>query len=184
MAALHLSEQPVEKQIELFKEYQHQESHRFEVGNDQSHTHFQTVVRFLAGLGKFTNYSTSSTRSIVALDSDDYSSLVPSPLAAVRQKLGWEGLGTSLDSSRKLWISLDGLQWMFEARFCNVIDGIEGSVVGVHLYMSGGIVTSFESFVLGYCVSHSNCPWEIDLGLCCIGDEGVAMLVRGAMEGS
>ena len=35
---------------------------------------------------------------------------------------------------------------------------------------------------MGYCVSHSNCTWRIDLKVCNIGDEGVEMLVRGAVE--
>ena len=55
------------------------------------------------------------------------------------------------------------------------------SVAAVSL--SYGTVTSFDCFVLGYCVSHSNCPWEINLCRCGIGDEGVEMLVRGAVEG-
>ena len=43
-------------------------------------------------------------------------------------------------------------------------------------------MTHFDYFVLGYCVSHSNCAWNINLGICDIGDEEVEMLVRGAME--
>ena len=44
-------------------------------------------------------------------------------------------------------------------------------------------LTPFDCFVLGYCVSHSNCTWKIDLELGGhIGDEGVEMLVRGAVE--
>ena len=41
-------------------------------------------------------------------------------------------------------------------------------------------MTPFDCFVLGYCVSHSNCTWKIALHD--IGDEGVEMLVRGAVE--
>ena len=168
MAALHLSEQPVREQIELFDGYPQLAASRFSFtrsfrdgndlqqrGNDQSHPRFQTVLRFLAGLGKFTHYPTSSIRSLMANVNPRF-------------------------SSRKLKISLDGLHWMFEARCSNVCEAIGISVVDVHL---AGRVTSFDTFVLGYCVSHSNCPWEVDLDECGIGDEGVAMLVRGAMEG-
>ena len=159
LAALYLSKQPVEKQIECFKEYQRQqsaESHRLlRNSDDLPHTYFQTVLRFLAGLGKFTNYSISSIRSLLT-DSDPEI------------------------SSSELRISLDGLHWMFEARCSNVCEALGMSVVNVSL---PGRITSFDCFVLGYCVSHSNCPWEVDLGGCGIGNEEVTMLVRGAMEG-
>ena len=151
MAALYLSEQPVEKQIELFKEYQ--KSALLRSGNDQSYAHFQTVLRFLAGIGKFNDYPTASIRSLL----DD----------------GFLGFS-------KLWISLDGVHWMFEAACSNVREAIAMSIVGVKLL--GMTVTLFDSFVLGYCVSHSNCPFEVHLRTCGIGDETVAMLVRGAME--
>ena len=163
LAALHLSEQPVEKQIELFKKYlkpQLGESPRFLYGfrnsDDQSHTHFRTVVRFLAGLGMFTDYPVSSIRSL----------------------LTYPVIGRI---SSVLMIPLDGLHWMFEARCSNVCEALGVSLVSVHII--GGTVTSFDCFVLGYCVSHSNCIWEVKLGGCGIGDEGVTMLVRGAMEG-
>ena len=157
LAALHLSEQPAEEQIKLFKKYQLNTPLFFSHSNDQSHTHFRTVLRFLAGLGKFTDYPVSSIRS-----------LLTDP-----------GRGIS---SRDLMISLDGLHWMFEARCSNVREALGMSVVGVHPPV-GSTVTSFDCFVLGYCVSHSNCPWEVYLEWCGIGDEEVTMLVRGAMEG-
>ena len=156
LAGLHLSEQPAEEQIKLFKKYQLNTPLFFSHSNDQSHAHFRTVLRFLAGLGKFTDYPVSSIRSLLT---------DPGP-----------GI-----SSSDLEISLDGLHWMFEARCSNVCEALGMSVVGVH--PAGSTITSFDCFVLGYCVSHSNCPWEVDLGLYGIGDEGVTMLVRGAMEG-
>ena len=160
MAALHLSDQSVEKQIELFKNYQLPQPVFYDLsrnGSDQSHSHFRTVLQFLAGLGKFTGFPTSSITSLL----DD-----PNP-----------GI-----SSSDLVISLDGLHWMFEASCSSssVCEAIGMSVVVVYL---PGIVTSFDCFVLGYCVSHSNCSWEVNLGVCGFGDEGVAMLVRGGMEG-
>ena len=162
LAALHLSEQPIEEQMKLFKKYQKQqsESHRLlswsQDSIDQSHTHFRTVLRFLAGLGKFTDYPISSIRSLLT---DPYRGI----------------------SSSDLMISLDGLHWMFEARCSNVREALGMSVVGVHLGVR--TVTSFDCFVLGYCVSHTNCPWKVTFFSCDIGDEGVTMLVRGTMEG-
>ena len=146
MAALYMSEQPVKKQIELFKKY---------IVAAGSYDRFQTMLRFLAGLRKFTDYPISSIRSLLAV-----------PF-----------LG---ENSSKLWISLDGAHWMFEATCRNVCEAIGMSTVGVGPPYR---VSSFDCFVLGYCVSHTNCPWEVELGGCGIGDEGLAMLVRGAMEG-
>ena len=143
MAALYMSEQPVEKQIELFLKY------RVEA---RSYGRFRTMLRFLAGLRKFTDYPISSIRSLL----DVY---------------------FCGENSTKLLISLDGVHWMFEATCRNVCEAIGMSTVGVRRLYS---VSSFDCFVLGYCVSHTNCPWEVELN---IGDEGLAMLVRGAMEG-
>ena len=156
MAALYLSEQPVEKQIKHFQKYsQDAAKSKFNVlATHRSYTRFQIMLRFLAGVGKFTDYPTSSIRSLLA-----------NPTAGV----GSSGLS----------IALDGLHWMFEARCSNVCEALGMSVVHVQLYR----ITSFECFVLGYCVSHSNCPWELQLSFCGIGDEGVMMLARGAMEG-
>ena len=160
MAALHLSEKPVWKQIELFKNYQLQQPGLFDLprnDSDQSHSHFRTVFRFLAGLGKFSGFPTASIRSLLA---------DPDPRI----------------SSSKLGISLECLHWMFEARCSSsVCEAIGMSVVRVDLTYR--TVTSFDCFELGYCVSHSNCPWEVNLVGCDIGDEGAAMLVRGGMEG-
>ena len=162
LAALHLSVQPVKKQMELFKMYQKQlsESHRLlswsRDSNDHSHTHFRTVLRFLAGLGKFIDYPISSIRS-----------LLTDPGPAI--------------SSSDLRISLDGLHWMFEARCSNVCEALGMLVVSV--VSVGRTINSFNGFVLGYCVAYTNCPWKVILGRCGVGDEGVTMLVRGAMEG-
>ena len=138
MAALYLSEQPVTEQIELFRSRK---------------DHFLTVLRFLAGLTKFTGFkSNTSIRSFL-------------------------GDGRTGD---RLFITPVGLHRMFEARGSTVCEAIGMSRVTT--YLSYFRVTSFDSFVLGYCVSHNNSPWVVDLSRCRIGDEGVAMLVRGAME--
>ena len=39
----------------------------------------------------------------------------------------------------------------------------------------------FDCFVLGYCVSHSNCAWRINLAHH-VGEEGIEMLTQGAVE--
>ena len=161
MAALHLSEQPVEKQIELFQKYvQSPPTHCVLCRDcdDKSNSHFQIVLRFLAGLRKFAGYSISSIKSLLR-----------------------DNERPSYNSSSTLQITLDGLHWIFEAQeTSHVCEAIGMSVANVGLRRT---VTSFDCFVLGYCVSHSNCPWEIYLYDCGIGDEEVEMLVRGAVEG-
>ncbi len=43
-------------------------------------------------------------------------------------------------------------------------------------------MTVFDCYVLGYCITHSNCTWDIRLSSCCIGDDEVEGLVQGALE--
>ena len=90
-------------------------------------------------------------------------------------------------------VTFDNLRWLFEAQLDkNVTATLLGSSV-IQLHRRWTRVTPFDWFVLGYCVSHSNCNWKIDCyekiwgisGFVMplhIGDEGVEMLVRGAME--
>ena len=78
-------------------------------------------------------------------------------------------------------VTFNTLHWLFEAQANDVIAKLLGSS-DIQLDRQGGVVTPFDCFVLGYCVSHSNCKRSIDLHYYYIGDEGVEMLVRGAVE--
>ena len=148
MAAFHLSEQPVERQIEHFQEYGSKVHNRLLYG------HFQITLQFLAGLGKFVGYPADRIRSIVS----------------------------NSEFSSELQITLDGLHWIFEAQGSrSVFNAIGISVISPLLHFRR--LSAFNCFVLGYCVSHSDCPWKIDLEDCGIGDEGVEMFVRGTLEG-
>ena len=138
LAAFHLSQQPVEKQIEHYQEY-------ITGGNKQMTSRFQMVLRFLSGVRKFSGYAK-------------------------------EMLNTLCEK-----ITFDTLHWMFEAQDNNVFAELLG-LSDFELSVRWDVVTPFDCFVLGYCVSHSNCFWMIDLWDCHIGDEGVEMLVRGAVE--
>ena len=75
-------------------------------------------------------------------------------------------------------VTFDTLHWLFEARDSDVIANVLGSS-DIQPPNNFGRVTPFDCFVLGYCVSHSNCTWKISCG---IGDEGVELLMRGAVE--
>ena len=148
MAAFHLSEQPVERQVEHFQEY------GFKVRNRLLYGHFQITLQFLAGLRKFAGYPSDRIRSIIS----------------------------NSEFSSELQITLDGLHWIFESQSSrSVCEAIGVTAISpVLLYRK---LSVFSCFVLGYCVSHSDCPWNIDLEDCGIGDGGVEMLVRGTLEG-
>ena len=163
LAAFHLSQQPVEKQIEHFREYKQQRRRQ----KQQQQHHFHMVLRFLSGLRKFSGYSSEVLNTLYVEksigDSTSDGESGDDPASAVGR------------------ITFDTLHWLFEAQDNNVITKLLGSS-DIQLKQRYSQVTPFDSFVLGYCVSHSNCTWRIDLKFCHIGDEGVEMLVRGAVE--
>jgi hypothetical protein len=149
MAAFHLSQLPVERQIEHFELYGSKCQDRF------LYDHFQIVLQFLAGLVKFAGYPTDRIRSI---------------------------LGHTESSSQLQQITLDGLHWIFEAQgSSSVCEAIGVSIISPVLHY--GTLSAFDWFVLGYCVSHISCSWEIKLEGCDAGDEGIKMLVQGSQEG-
>ena len=147
LAAFHLSQQPVEKQIEHFREYK-------KVKQQQKQQHIHMVLRFLCGVRKFSGYPREVLNTLCMKKSGDDSANV----AHV--------------------VTFDTLHWLFEARDNDVIADVLGSP-NIQPPNKGRTVTPFDSFVLGYCVSHSNCTWKIS---CSIGDEGVELMVRGAVE--
>ena len=125
-------------------------------GEDESH-HFHMVLRFLCGITQFKEYSNEQLNTFLIEDSGDYSS----------------------SSIRK--VTFDTLHWLFEAHDSKVIAKVLGSS-DIQLHGDSRRVTPFDCFVLGYCVSHSNCTWTIVLGWCHIGDEEMEMLMQGAVE--
>jgi len=150
LAAFHLLQQPVEKQIEHFSEYK---AGRQPL-RQQQQNHFCMILRFLCGLRKFHGYPSEVLNTLcVKKSGDDSTNVVP----------------------------FNTLHWLFEAQDNGVIANVLGSsnTRSPNGHRTG---TPFDCFVLGYCVSHSNCAWSIDLEYCNIGNEGVEMLVRGAME--
>ena len=148
MAAFHLSDQPVKRQIKHFKEY------GSKVHTNLLYDHFQITLQFLAGLVKCADYPADSIRSILS----------------------------NSESSSELQITLDGLHWIFEAQGSrSVCEAIGVTVISPLLRYRR--LSEFDCFVLGYCISHSDCPWKIDLEDCGIGDKGVQILLRGTLEG-
>ena len=154
LAAFHLSQQPVEKQIDHFREYQ-ENKREYEYHHEQQHFHM--VLQFLCGLKKFNGYPSEVLNTLYVKKS-------------------------SVDSASVVCeFTFDTLHWFFEAQEKNVVAKLLESS-DIQLHRQNRTVTPFDCFVLGYCVSHSNCTWKIALPDCNIGDKGVEMLVRGAAE--
>ena len=156
LAAFYLSQQPMKKQIEHFKKYNTELKQRLYMYDHKQHN-FHMVLQFVSGLTKFSGYPSNVLNTLCVEDSGDDSSSVI------------------------LEVTFDTLHWLFEAQESDVIAEFLG-LSDVKLYRHFNEVTPFDCFVLGYCVSHSNCTWRVKLGNFHIGDEGVELLVRGAIE--
>ena len=136
------------------------------------HKHFHMVLRFLCGIRKFSGYPDEVLNTLVVKKhrhhrySDSCDSEYVDDIASVVHK-----------------VNLDTLHWLFEAQDNDVIDKLLGSChIQLKQRVIEGMTTLFDCFVLGYCVSHSNCTWKIDLQGCHLEVEGAEMLVRGAVE--
>ena len=198
LAGFHLSQQPVEEQIRHLQKY---------CKEGLLKDHFSMVLRFLSGISKFSGYPSTilSTLYIEESDSDNTNSDAESGSELkVRSDVEFDNTsdlhsesgderGSDVESDNTSdshsesgdeygWtcvISIDTLHWLFEAGVITEFLGLsEVQLDGPFLH----VVALFDCFVLGYCVSHSNCTWFINLHDCYIGDEGVEMLVRGAVE--
>ena len=169
LAAFHLSQQPVEKQIEHFFEYMEIKTWgMYYPKQEQQHLnehHFHMVLRFLCGITQFKEYSNKQLNTFLIEDSGDDSSSDESD--------------NNLHVKRE--VTFDTLHWLFEAHDSKVIATVLGSS-DIQLSRQHSVVTPFDCFVLGYCVSHSNCTWKIKLADCHIGDAEMEMLVRGVVE--
>ena len=155
LAAFHLSRQPVEKQIEHFRKYKEvksQQSLLFYSKQKQWDTHFHMVLQFLCGMKKFKGY----------------------PHETLLNTLYVKKCSTGVVCE----VTFNTLHWLFEVQDKDVIAKLLGSST-IQLRRQLGNVTHFDYFVLGYCVSHSNCAWNIN---CNVRDEGMEMLVQGAVQ--
>ena len=156
LAAFHLSQQPVEEQIELYKQYCSGE-------DKQANNHLQMVLWFLSGIKKFSEYPCEVMNTLCVKKHIDDFDIEPG--------------NVETDDKPLHEVTFDILHWLFEA---DVIAKVLGSSYIQPCWQR--IVTPSDCFVLGYCVSHSNCAWNIDLHCCGIGDEEVEMLVQGTLE--
>ena len=120
--------------------------------NQECGNHFQNVLKFLCGLSKFNDYG-EALESLIKVYPDN----------------------SSEDGTVTPVVTMNSLHWLFEAQEITKILGSSSVKVDEHTCD----ITPFECYILGYCVSHSNCRWKIDLKSCGIGDEGVEKIVQG-----
>ena len=120
--------------------------------NYKRESNFQMVLRFFAGLTKFKAFKSKSV---------------------LQQYFEYD------DSANETRVSLDSLHWIFEAQDRDLaINALGRSVRFIDLPP----FSIFDCFVLGYCVGHSDCLWDIKLSAENLLDEGVKLFVQGALE--
>ena len=71
---------------------------------------------------------------------------------------------------------------MFEAQNTQLIGNVFNS--GTVLFKPSQYPNPFDCYTLGYCITSSNCTWEVEFSDCHIGNEEVDMLVLGATNGT
>ena len=159
---LHLTVQEYMAALYLSIQSVEKQIHQFQEYSHTEHSsysHFRIMLRFLAGLRKFRGYQVDSIKSLL---------------------LNTMNVINSVENIQGRF-TLDTLHWYFEAQNSDHLSLTIGtSTIGVQLRYNA--LTAFDYFVLGYCVSHSNCPWVIDLSGCHIGDKGSEMLIQGVLE--
>ena len=128
------------------------ESSNTEIVNQECGNHFQNVLTFLCGLSKFNGYG-EALESLIKLYPDN----------------------SREDGTVTPVVTMNSLHWLFEAQEITKILGSSSVKVDEHTRD----ITPFECYILGYCVSHSNCRWKIDIKSCGIGDEGIEKFVQG-----
>ena len=172
LAAFHLSLQPVQKHARHFHE---------------ENKHFHNILRFLSGVTKFTGYSNFmlDTMCVKSRSPRDWQSLLEIYGEDSDEECDFDIESGDDSASVVCKVTFDTLHWLFEVQDSKVTNKLLGSF-DIQLLDPNDIVTPFDCFVLGYCVSHSNCTWRIGFWSTnsnwCVGDEGVEMLVRGAVE--
>ena len=155
LAAVNISQQPVEKQIEFFQTYTIDVYALQEPPEDATiESVGQNVLRFVAGLTKFENISLDSLEPVV---------------------LEW-------NREHVANIFFDSLHWLFEAQCINIYSSLVRNATSLQY---DGIGPShrapFDCLVLGYALSHITFTgnWEIDMSGYHVDDECVEMLVGG-----
>ena len=132
LAAVHLSMQPMDVQIQHFEEKEAESS-------------FEMVLRFLSGLTKFHNYPQQDLALI--LEPQGY---------GLDYEYGWSEFEPAAEDYGYAWSGLT-FHWLFEAQNIEYIS----SVLNKDVFSLDHLSTPFEAYALGYCVAHSNLQWKL-----------------------
>ena len=141
LAAVHLSMQPMDVQIQHFKE-------------NEAESSFVMVLRFLSGLTKFHKYPQQDL-ALILEPQHEWSVLKPEDYRCGRSALEPRyGLyGQSKLETQRYKPGLN-FHWLFEAQ------NVE-SVLKKKVFSVDHLSTPFEAYALGYCVAHSNLQWKL-----------------------
>ena len=116
---------------------------------------YRVVLRFLAGLTKLTCFSKDTIKNIFT-------------------DTGRTGSPYSIGCD--VGVTIDLVNWMFEAHSDDVISLLERKVVNIYSRSNNEYLSYYS---LGYCIAHCQCQWVLSLDRK-IGEEEVRMLVGGA----
>ena len=103
---------------------------------------FNVVVRFVAGLTKFSGISSESVR---ALFGKPYYN-VRNPIVQYCVKCDYT-------------LTLDHVNWLYETQRPDTINAIFGSGNTIEFEVFG--LMPFHYYCLGYCIAHSHCQWKL-----------------------
>ena len=116
---------------------------------------YRVVLRFLAGLKKLSCFTKHTIKNIFT---DTDRSVSPYSVAC------------DVD------VTIDLVNWMFEAQSDDVISLLERKIVSV--CSNNEYLLLLDYYSLGYCIAHSQCQWVLSLNGD-IGEDQVTMLVAG-----
>ena len=117
---------------------------------------YRVVLRFLAGLTKLTCFSKDTIKNIFT---------------------DTGRTGSPYSVACDVGVTIDLVDWMFEAHSDDVISLLERKLVNIYSRYNNEYLSYYS---LGYCIAHSQCQWVLPLDGDNIGEEEVRMLVGGA----
>ena len=154
LAAYYVSKLPPSQQVRIIDK---------SIGKE----HFVIVLRFFAGLTKFSiQYSFDSSLS----------SRLFKFLKELVMRTPAKCLRTYYSQSNS---KLESLRWMFEAQDKQVLRQALGTGTQ-HFDLFHQTLAPFDCYVLGHCIAYSDCQWKLSLCHCKLGEEGMRMLSKGS----
>ena len=143
LAAVYITHLSPEEQLKLFEEF--------------GDTLLEVVMRFVAGLTKFSGIPSVSIRALLGHPTE-YADNCPQYYVKCDYT-----------------VNPDRVNWMFETQDPDTINAILGN--GNTIKFEDDYLMPFDFYCLGYCIAHSHCQWKLASGD--ISEELVTMLTAG-----